>query len=42
MIKRVVYVLKIIVIIVLFPFFLMEIGRYVDDIYDNDMYWGGR
>lgn len=34
-------VLKIVLIIILFPFVIAEMGKYIDDIYDDDMYYGG-
>lgn len=39
--ERVVYVLKMIVIIILFPLFLAELGRFIDDLYDPEDYGGG-
>jgi len=38
---KVIYVLKIIIIIVMFPCFLRELGRFVDDVYDENYYGGG-
>ena len=38
---KVIYVLKIIIIIVMFPLFLRELGKYVDEIYDENSYSGG-
>lgn len=39
--ERVVYVLKMIVIIILFPLFLAELGRFTDDLYNPYDYDGG-
>ncbi len=38
---KVIYVLKIIIIIAMFPLFLRELGYYVDEIYDENSYSGG-
>ena len=39
--ERVIDVLKIVLIIILFPLFLREFGKYIDELYDQDMYSGG-
>ena len=38
---RVINALRIIAIILLFPLFLVELGRFIDDMYDPTMYGGG-